>query len=196
MLKRKTLAIALLSASPFIAQADPTLYGTFGFGYTDNEPMGESLDYEGNHIKDTVPVAFALGANFNSRWAIDLAAAYSPLQGDDQVDYEQYNINGFYFITEHKTKPYIGLNLSYEDIHAPDGIDKETLSYGGSLGLQHDFNQRIFSRLEGRLLDTRSTNIEHATVMFEVGYRFGGGALSFAKAETQAQPCRAAFQRL
>lgn len=188
MLKRKTLAIALFATAPFVAHSEPTFYGMYGMGYTDNEPINESLDYKGNHIKDSTPVELSIGANLTSRWSIDLAAAYSPQKSDNRVDHEQYNLNGFYFLTQHKTRPYTGLTLSYEDLHVPNGIDKETLAYGGFMGVQHDFNSKLFTRLEGRFLETRSTNIEHATLMFELGYRFGGSSLAFVKTKTTTQP--------
>jgi len=191
MYKAKLISIALLAAAPALSIAQTHYYGSLGVGYTDNEPLDDSLNYRGEHITDTHATEFSLGAEFKSNWAIDISAALSPGQSDNNVDYAQYSVNGFYFFGNKKLRPYLGLTTGYETLDVPDGIDKETLIYGGSAGLRYDVSPRFFGRLEGRLLETRSTNIEHSTIMLEVGYRFGKTSTKplFVEQETQtAEP--------
>ena len=187
-MKLNQLVLASAVAMASVANAQEGTYATFGVGHSDNEIMDDFKTSTGDNVRDAYVAEFSIGHFVTDAVSIEVSAVgEAPLQSESRPDIAQLRLGGFYFLGEDALKPYLTAGLGYEELDVPNEkqADAETFMMNYGLGLQYDFSEKVFGRVEARLDNMFSESFEHAMYMLEVGYRIGAETKPVAKPVVQ-----------
>lgn len=181
-MKRTILATAIAAFATSANAAEFNNYFTLGSAHTDIE---DSTEYFEEYSTHAYTAELAIGNMLSENTAIEASLTLPNYQRKDRAEVEQARVNGFYFLSTGSIKPYVTGGIGFGRVNIEDQSNP-TLSVG--LGLEVDFTDRFFGRIETRMDDMINEHAEFYSYGLELGMRFGKKSMPAAPAPVVEEP--------
>lgn len=183
-MKRTILATAVAALVSTANAAEYDNYVTLGSAHTDTENTVRLVDNP-EYETHAYTAELAIGNMLSDNTAIEASLTLPNIQRKDRPEVEQLRVNGFYFLSTGTLKPYLTGGIGFGKVNVEDQSNP-LISLG--LGLEYDFTDRFFGRVEVRGDDMINEHAEFLSYGLELGMRFGKKSMPAAPAPVVQEP--------